>query len=701
MSHPDATTPTRVQSELDVLALREHTDAIQSDRPNSKSELQNEDRIVPRRPVKNRLQVPETGQLQRRHTTNQAASGEYQLAKLEGTPGGRSSRNTYQSQLLATRPWLQALMPQSQSLKSVEPPASDRNGMIRTSSLVTTISQGSNLRSLPSVASRRSNLSEIESKETLPAGCPAVGHLAFARLALRRSLSLTRHRDDEHNLTEQPADEEIAPLQPQLPPDVVLPYDPMWPEVLVTAFEQAGINSGHVIEGFSKAGMPLMVKWQDGRPVVQNNPSMKTFPLTFQVVANAWSAEDEAKLRADLAADDRCKMGASELPKAIKALDFWQAQSLFHLYDRKNLGELDSQNFFELLQAACRGVEEVGRERARNMFREIDLDSSGKIDKEEFLGWVFETVNNFLNCVRDKLQAMQSSKLKALFRKIDSDFNGQIDRDELWSFIAQYSTIPISRKACDELHEFIDADGSGGIDIDEFLNWINPGRELRKLLGDADVDGEVKQKTADDYKTLSSDLKESLPTSFVDVNTEQFSAPKKPLMESRPGKPVVLKFTIGNGFRGIIKKVIKKLRSFFGHEQVLFDIFVDDNCFHNSCERLEAQVGRGILLWSRDHHLPHQDDPFEDADAAVNYCADVLSKCLPDVINAANLRMVKRKGQNVCYNCSKKLDGLKVWLVASEYKTCGRKCFAYVNAVVKAKKAEKEARGAASASHSS
>ena len=50
--------------------------------------------------------------------------------------------------------------------------------------------------------------------------------------------------------------------------------------------------------------------------------------------------------------------------------------------------------------------------------------------------------------------------------------------DEFWEFVEKFSPGMLSRQASDELHEFIDADKSGGIEVDEFLPL---GRELRCL----------------------------------------------------------------------------------------------------------------------------------------------------------------------------------------------------------------------------
>lgn len=77
--------------------------------------------------------------------------------------------------------------------------------------------------------------------------------------------------------------------------------------------------------------------------------------------------------------------------------------------------------------------EEIPRVQSDNIFNEIDMDGSGNIDKEEFLGWVFQTNSSFLSSVRRKLEVMPEAKVKALFEQMDKDENGCIDKED-WEF---------------------------------------------------------------------------------------------------------------------------------------------------------------------------------------------------------------------------------------------------------------------------
>ncbi|CAK9080068.1 unnamed protein product [Durusdinium trenchii] len=376
-----------------------------------------------------------------------------------------------------------------------------------------------------------------------------------------------------------------------------------------------------------------------------NSKDILSTPFTRK---QTWNSKDEMELL-NAGAGEEHKTGI--LPPSIRKLDYWRAIELFHLFDRRT-GELDKLGFYHLLTAASRDKEEIPRVQSDNIFNEIDMDGSGNIDKEEFLGWVFQTNSSFLSSVRRKLEVMPEAKVKALFEQMDKDENGCIDKEEFWNFVEKFSPGMLSRQASDELHEFIDADRSGGIDGEEFLNWIHPGRELHLLK--AEVSDELTGKVA------------------AGIINGTYTAPKKPLMETEPGKPVVLQFWIGDEWISNFKALKRSLRAVFSSQQIQFDLQRDSRVM-NTCSKLVAKVGRGIILWDRDRMLAFKDDPFMNQITAQNWIKDVLLQCLPDVINAANVRLLKRKKQNVCFECGRTLEGARYMLVL-EYKVCSKHC---------------------------
>ncbi|CAE7944029.1 unnamed protein product [Symbiodinium necroappetens] len=397
-----------------------------------------------------------------------------------------------------------------------------------------------------------------------------------------------------------------------------------------------------------------LVAYASPRAASRGSAAVEEPKAVTRPLRETWSSKDEMALKEVAAGTERQEEGL--LPQSIRSMDYWRATELFHLFDRRT-GELDKLGFYHLLTAASRDRESIARRRSDRIFDEIDIDSSGKIDREEFLGWVFQTNNSFLSSVRRRLETMDQVKVKALFEQMDHDGNKVVDKFEFWDFVEKFSPGMLSRSASDELHEFIDADKSGGIDVDEFLNWVHPGRELKMLRAEARHDKGITEKVA---------------TNMVAVDENSYVAPKKPLMETEPGKPVVLEFWIGSEWTPAFESMKRSLRNVFSPQQIRFQSRRDPHVVH-TCSKLIAKVGRGIILWDRDSMLMFKDDPFMNQATAGKWLKEVLLQCLPDVINAANVRLLKRKKLHVCFECGKALEGSR-YMNVLEYKVCSKHC---------------------------
>eukprot|EP00440_Ansanella_granifera_P040809 gb/GFBE01044255.1/.p1 GENE.gb/GFBE01044255.1/~~gb/GFBE01044255.1/.p1 ORF type:complete len:786 (+),score=179.74 gb/GFBE01044255.1/:1-2358(+) len=726
--------------------------------------------------------VPRQRTLEGHTASREQALAIQRRATHEGGPssGASTSHQRYQNQLMATRPWLQALvqrrppkMQSSESLpsltQSAQPAHATSSALVLHSSasgglqrqqslgaasvcshhsqaLVRMQSIGSTATSFTRQQSladsfegqERSRANSLLAEETrivaLPAGVPATnlvrvatkgrapmrtvslpatvdgtGSTGMLTLAIpnepsqqtlvrraadslrRRTLSIAEDpaedEPEEKEAEVKKAESNSGPASKVPTEEIRLRYTPNWPDVMIEEFQQKGFTPNFIIEGFDKSGLPLDIGWRKGRPEIRVFPTPGAFPLNFKALSLNWTEEDELELMQAMdTSSDPQRVNEALVPKAIKALDFWKAQELFSLHDKKRQGTLDRTTFYELLVGACRAMHEtISRQRCDSIFKDIDMDQSGQIDKEEYLGWVFMTNNNYLHAVRSKLESMAPHKVKALFKKIDTNFNNKIDPEEFWTFVSKYSKSQMSREAADELHGYIDADGSGEIDLDEFLNWVHPGREVKLLMGEGDIDGKK-----NNYSEAPSEKqRSSLPLGFQAASETGYEKPNKPLMETQPGKPVILQFVVGKDFGRSLKAIRKMLRTIFSSRQVDWDIIIDEAALHtNTCMRLEAKVGRGILLWDRDKELPFRQDPFTDPASASEWVKDVLIKCLPDVISAANVRVLKRKAMMLCFECGKNLKGEQIFMVPGDYKTCSKKCFQILNAKVKAAAAE-------------
>ncbi len=65
-----------------------------------------------------------------------------------------------------------------------------------------------------------------------------------------------------------------------------------------------------------------------------------------------------------------------------------------------------------------------------------------------------------------------TSRLKRMFRRYDEDQSGTIDGDELYSLLRDLGHL-CTRDEAMRIMSGMDGDGSGTIDVNEFLHWWN------------------------------------------------------------------------------------------------------------------------------------------------------------------------------------------------------------------------------------
>eukprot|EP00441_Pelagodinium_beii_P035588 CAMPEP_0197643356 /NCGR_PEP_ID=MMETSP1338-20131121/16704_1 /TAXON_ID=43686 ORGANISM="Pelagodinium beii, Strain RCC1491" /NCGR_SAMPLE_ID=MMETSP1338 /ASSEMBLY_ACC=CAM_ASM_000754 /LENGTH=237 /DNA_ID=CAMNT_0043216601 /DNA_START=90 /DNA_END=800 /DNA_ORIENTATION=+ len=203
---------------------------------------------------------------------------------------------------------------------------------------------------------------------------------------------------------------------------------------------------------------------------------------------------------------------------------------------------------------------------------------------------------------------MNPERALVYYRMIDKDGNGELDKDEFYQFILKFSPEgDFSREATDHLFDFIDADKSGAIDINEFLEWVFPERKMQRL---------ALMPEPEDGKKMSKKEEK-----------------KAALFEMPPNQPVVLEFTTGPGFEMTLYSVEKILRRKFDEKAVKFRYRLKMDI--QGCEKLVVCVGRGIVLWDRNYMLPFMANPFENMTSSRHWVEGILLDCLPDLIRAS------------------------------------------------------------------
>ena len=88
----------------------------------------------------------------------------------------------------------------------------------------------------------------------------------------------------------------------------------------------------------------------------------------------------------------------------------------------------------------------------KNLLDQIDVDKNGKINYTEFLASSISQEELFT-----------PSNLAKMFKLLDKDGNGQIDKLELMSLFSDHNLTEINGKNIDEIIESCDKDKSGTI----------------------------------------------------------------------------------------------------------------------------------------------------------------------------------------------------------------------------------------------
>lgn len=105
----------------------------------------------------------------------------------------------------------------------------------------------------------------------------------------------------------------------------------------------------------------------------------------------------------------------------------------------------------------------------------IDIDKDGTVTHHEYLEWWLQRISR-----QPGLASQQRVMAKNTFLKFDADESGAIDAREFSDLVSSLG-VQFSDKECEEAILELDSDGSGRIELDEFVNWwVNRTQSIRK-----------------------------------------------------------------------------------------------------------------------------------------------------------------------------------------------------------------------------
>lgn len=143
---------------------------------------------------------------------------------------------------------------------------------------------------------------------------------------------------------------------------------------------------------------------------------------------------------------------------------FEQAKAAFNLFVQADVDGSESLSFEEL-KSLCDIAGLPMEDDEEEALSKIDRDDSGCLDVEEWVKWWLERISTLPNPMKQ-----QEAIARNTFKKFDADGSGFLDCLELGRLTSQLGA-DFTEEELEEALAEIDADGSGSIEVTEFISW--------------------------------------------------------------------------------------------------------------------------------------------------------------------------------------------------------------------------------------
>ena len=133
-----------------------------------------------------------------------------------------------------------------------------------------------------------------------------------------------------------------------------------------------------------------------------------------------------------------------------------EMREFFDLFDDNQSGNIPNADIMKVMNALG---ENPTQEKVEDLVQQIDYDSDGMIDFDEFTCLMVKQMRD-VDCAEEELVAV--------FKKFDKDEDGEIGHEDLMIMMRELGNDMEIDDAKDMIHMF-DVDGNGGIKFQEFV----------------------------------------------------------------------------------------------------------------------------------------------------------------------------------------------------------------------------------------
>eukprot|EP00930_Biecheleria_cincta_P062679 TRINITY_DN4812_c0_g1_i2.p1 TRINITY_DN4812_c0_g1~~TRINITY_DN4812_c0_g1_i2.p1 ORF type:complete len:463 (+),score=66.43 TRINITY_DN4812_c0_g1_i2:21-1409(+) len=344
-------------------------------------------------------------------------------------------------------------------------------------------------------------------------------------------------------------------------------------------------------------------------------------------------------------------------PPELKRMDWATAGEFFKGFAHTN-GKVDKREFYRMLSSITRTSAPIDRDSCDRVFEAVNVGRSGLISSEEFLGWIFATCTDF-ECIRllkERLRQIGRKGMQVYFNRIDMHTPGLLDRNDFHAFILREcpgANGSMSRQDCDEVFTYVDADKSGSIDLQQFVDWVYPehatkfrcpsspglgAQSVRSFLGSRSPESTPPTSPTSPGLTrswssggLTSLAGSASPSSrSLDGCPEDFGGRAVPTLSQK--EKVVIEFDVSPELAQI-GRLVKAYLPLQLRAVVQPRVNVIGGV--KGCDRCTVWIGRGITLWDQKKMQQFVEDHFQTQDTAKEWVKNDLTQKLPLLLGVA------------------------------------------------------------------